>query len=216
MRLHQVIRENCRIILSSLDMQNHGLWKFQKADSESKIIESAIEITATVPQLAGYLEQLELRRLTKGLLSVESLEQPRLEKITGPGTMEYTSHFGNAPSPFRRGDTPTSPQSTSQLAPRPAPQPTPKSTTHPIPHHKPSTMSTPTATTQKPTPTSQPDLPHPLVVPNPPASTTCSSNSTASLESPCYPPLSAPGSETASPGWKISPTPRISRAYKTS
>lgn len=134
LRLHQVIRKNCQIILSSSDTQSHGLWKFQKAESESKIIEFAIEITATVPQLAGYLDQVEIRRLSKVTLPLrlsdtftgsEAPDQPRLEKITGPGTMEYTSHFGNAPSPFRRGDTPTTPQ------------PTPQST----PYRKPSTIS---------------------------------------------------------------------------
>jgi hypothetical protein len=148
LRLHQVIRKNCQILLSSSDMRNHAQWKFQKADSESKIIEFAIEVTASVPQLAGYLEQLEMRRLNKGtyplrlsdtLTGTEAPDHPRLEKITGPGTMEYTSHFGNAPSPFRRGDTPTSPQSTPHLAPQPAPQ----LTTKPLSaaHRKPSTMS---------------------------------------------------------------------------
>jgi hypothetical protein len=67
-----------------------------------------------VPQLAGYLGQLEYRRLPKTLplrvseasaASEPFQEQPRLAKIVGSGTMEYTSHFGNEPSPFRRGNT---------------------------------------------------------------------------------------------------------------
>ncbi|KAL5115518.1 hypothetical protein ACEQ8H_006581 [Pleosporales sp. CAS-2024a] len=113
LRLHQVISRQCHDILSSSMTQNPGIWKAQQADSNAKIIEFAIDISATVPQLAGYLEQIENQRLHKDGLPLhlstnnvhsQDSEQPHLPKMTGNGTMEYTTHFGDGPSPFRRGN----------------------------------------------------------------------------------------------------------------
>jgi hypothetical protein len=89
------------------------MWKAQQAESQAQIELLAIEIAATVPQLAGYHEQLEHLRLTdEGLplrprpwsFKTEAHEIPDAVKVTASGSMEYDAHFGNDPSPFRKGE----------------------------------------------------------------------------------------------------------------
>jgi hypothetical protein len=70
-----------------------------------------------VPQLAGYLEQLEYRRLAKEALPVRvAKKSPEVQPAKPPqscpnirssGSMQYNTHFGNEPSPFRKGVTPS-------------------------------------------------------------------------------------------------------------
>jgi hypothetical protein len=114
LRLHQVILRQCRILLSSSHMQQQSSLKAQRAESEAQIMNFAIEISATVPQLAGYLEQLSYHQPTEQIFTVrpsqtsaevELKKPPQLVKSTG--TMEYSAHFGDEPSPFRRGISPS-------------------------------------------------------------------------------------------------------------
>jgi hypothetical protein len=84
--------------------------------SQAQIEHLSVEIAATVPQLAGYIEQLEHRRLSEQDLPVRFTKtSPEVQVAkplrTGPrirnsGSMQYNTHFGDEPSPFRRGVTP--------------------------------------------------------------------------------------------------------------
>jgi hypothetical protein len=113
LRLHQVIRRQCRIIISSPRVRQCTSLKSQQEASKAKIISYSVEIAATVPQLAGYLTQLTIGQTTEPVLSSSSPEAivdrnhvgpPRLARITG--TVDYSAHFGEGPSPFRRGTSP--------------------------------------------------------------------------------------------------------------
>jgi hypothetical protein len=83
------------------------------------MVNLAVEIAATVPQLAGYLDQLAFAESTElGIPSnfshtpIESqlLEPSVPAKCTGP--LEYNSRFGEEPSPLTKG-TPRKPSATS-------------------------------------------------------------------------------------------------------
>lgn len=71
----------------------------------------AIEIAASLPQLAGYIEQLENRRVAEGIRPVraasttDSAQQPRAGKIIRAGPTEYDAQN---PSASRKGDEPPS------------------------------------------------------------------------------------------------------------
>jgi hypothetical protein len=101
--------------LSSDAGQDYKQLKAQQANSNAKIESFALEISATIPQLAGYVEQLEYRRQhsehvlpmrrVKGAPVMKGLEAPQIVKLPATGSIDYSTHFGGAPSPFRRGDT---------------------------------------------------------------------------------------------------------------
>ncbi|KAH7384082.1 hypothetical protein DE146DRAFT_622961 [Phaeosphaeria sp. MPI-PUGE-AT-0046c] len=119
LRLHQVILRQCRLILSSLPAQYVGTWKIQQAESKAQIELLAIEIVATIPQLAGYHESLEYQRLTEKelpLRSATSLSKAKTEEVPDTaqvielGTMDNTTFFGNDPKPFPKGEIPVSQQ----------------------------------------------------------------------------------------------------------
>lgn len=82
----------------------------QNAASEAQISELAIEIAATVPQLAGYLEQLQHpHEITEevshvsfaDMSSLNPDKQPHLSTRIGAATIELSSHFIYDPGPFR-------------------------------------------------------------------------------------------------------------------
>jgi hypothetical protein len=82
----------------------------QQAKSTVNIVNLAVEIAATVPQLAGYLDQLAFPEPSELDSSPDFSEAPidsQLLELTvrakNTGTMEYSSHFGDGPNSFRRG-----------------------------------------------------------------------------------------------------------------
>jgi hypothetical protein len=114
LRLHQVVLRQCRIVLSSYARQDDEQVKTQQAKSTAKIESLAIEISATIPQLAGYVEKLEYRRQhpehvlpvrhVNGDIAMEGFAASQIGKLSATGSIDYSTHFGGAPSPFRRGD----------------------------------------------------------------------------------------------------------------
>ncbi|KAF1921592.1 hypothetical protein BDU57DRAFT_510489 [Ampelomyces quisqualis] len=122
LRLHQVILRQCPDIISSSPTQDQGQWRSQQTGSRAMIETLAIEIAASLPQLAGYLERLESRRIaerdlpvrvTKMTSTTEPSQLPRVGKVTRSGITKYDTHFSNDPSPFRKCD------NTSSLRPDP-------------------------------------------------------------------------------------------------
>jgi hypothetical protein len=81
----------------------------QQRMSEAQILEQAMEISASVPQLAGYLEQLEphLRasefvlpvRFSDRAPNLERGELPHFAKRIASAAVEYSSHFVCDPDP---------------------------------------------------------------------------------------------------------------------
>jgi hypothetical protein len=61
LRLNQVILRQCHLWLSSSLPQDEQFLSALKAESEANIIYFALEISATVPQLGGYLELVKSR-----------------------------------------------------------------------------------------------------------------------------------------------------------
>ncbi|KAF1943776.1 hypothetical protein EJ02DRAFT_453028 [Clathrospora elynae] len=59
LRLHQVILFQCQIFALSSRSSNSTFLSTQKSESEAHIVSLAMEIVATVPQLAGYLQDLD-------------------------------------------------------------------------------------------------------------------------------------------------------------
>lgn len=110
-----MILRQSRVLLSTLAVQQLDELKLQEAESQTQIERLAIEIVATVPQLAGYHEQLEYRRLSERDLPLrsgtwpfkaESDEVPADASFSAPDSMEYTAFYGNEPSPSRKGEAP--------------------------------------------------------------------------------------------------------------
>lgn len=94
LRLHQVILRQCHILLSSSLPENGGLLVAQKAKSEAKILFFALEISASVPQLAGYLEQVERDKTThpahpEKVFKEGPVELPHLAKQVCSNMIEY-------------------------------------------------------------------------------------------------------------------------------
>jgi hypothetical protein len=115
LRLHQVILRQCHIYVPTLSPQDRDSWQIQIEHSEAQIEHFSLEIAATVPQLAGYHQQLEDRRLSNQPLPVRVTKSPEVQpaktlrhgpKIRNSGSMQYNTRFGDEPSPFRRGVTP--------------------------------------------------------------------------------------------------------------
>jgi hypothetical protein len=80
--------------------------------TKAQIDHLSIEIAATVPQLAGYIDQLEHQRLSKQNpplhvakknLEVQPAKPPRPSRVRNSGSIQYNTYFGDEPSPFRRG-----------------------------------------------------------------------------------------------------------------
>jgi hypothetical protein len=98
-----------------LPIQDRGPWQNQLEHSQAQIEHLSIEIAATVPQLAGYIDQLEHQRLSKQGFSlrvaknspkVQPAKAPRPPRIQTSESVQYNTHFGDEPSPFRRGVAP--------------------------------------------------------------------------------------------------------------
>lgn len=110
LRLHQVILRQCHILASS---PHEGYEKFlatQTPESEANIIYFASEILATVPQLSGYLEQVQ-RNLERTEITPPPPPPGTLPREAPVGlshslrnvcatTMEYKSHFLYDQGPF--------------------------------------------------------------------------------------------------------------------
>lgn len=84
LRLHQVIVRQCHILLSSDVLEDEHSLLAQKAKSEANIIHFALEIAASVPQLGGYLKQVQYN-LTS---SDTTLSTP--SSISVPGTLDQS------------------------------------------------------------------------------------------------------------------------------
>ncbi|KAF2825578.1 hypothetical protein CC86DRAFT_293941 [Ophiobolus disseminans] len=92
LRLHQVILRQCRILLSSLALpKDENFLVAQKEKSEAEIVHFALEISATVPQLAGYLEQ-------------NPVALPPPTRHIFANTVEYKSHLPYDHGPFGETD----------------------------------------------------------------------------------------------------------------
>lgn len=107
-----MVLRQCRIILATVPDQYVSVWKAQQAESQAQIELFAIEIAATVPQLAGYHERLEHLRLAEEELPLRSRpwsfkteadDMRDAAKANTSGSMKYDAQFDNDPSPFRKG-----------------------------------------------------------------------------------------------------------------
>lgn len=101
----------CRLILAIIPEQQK--WKAQQAESQACVELLASEIAASVPQLAGYHEQLERQRLAEEDLPLRSRpwpfkaeadEVPDDAKVTSSGIIGDDVHYSNEPGPFRKGN----------------------------------------------------------------------------------------------------------------
>ncbi|KAH7083584.1 hypothetical protein FB567DRAFT_87865 [Paraphoma chrysanthemicola] len=109
-RLHQVVLRQCHILRASSGPKDVEFLNRHQTESEARILEQAIEISATVPQLAGYLEQLEPHfnasdhtlpaRFSERASNLEPGELPHFAKRVASAAVEYSSHFVYDPNPL--------------------------------------------------------------------------------------------------------------------
>jgi hypothetical protein len=109
--VHQVILRQCHIYIPTLSPQDRDPWQTQQEHSEAQIEYFSTEIAATVPQLAGYHQQLEHRRLAKPSLTLRVTKSPEVQlanlprrdpKFASSGDTQYNTQSGDEPSPLGR------------------------------------------------------------------------------------------------------------------
>jgi hypothetical protein len=97
--------------MPTLSPQDRKSLQTQQEHSEAQIEYFSTEIAATVPQLAGYHQQLEYRRLANPSLTVRVAKTPEVQpanlprrdpKFASSGDMRHNTQSGDEPSPLRR------------------------------------------------------------------------------------------------------------------
>jgi hypothetical protein len=101
--VHQVILRQCHIYVPTLSSQNRNPWQAQIEHSEAQIRYFSIEIAATVPQLAGYHQQLEHRRLANPSLTVRVTKGSGMQPANLPRCDPKIAISGDEPSPLGKG-----------------------------------------------------------------------------------------------------------------
>ncbi|KAJ4362540.1 hypothetical protein N0V83_010634 [Neocucurbitaria cava] len=143
LRLHQVILRQSHILESSTLPDESGVLRTQQSDSGALIYALAVEISATVPQLAGYIDQLDVYRtnseryaqapptdLPPSLIPPRHRDSTRIAEPTAPPPPSNPApHPTHLYAPSQNPTNPPSPPS-STAAPPPVPAP-PTHSPHP-------------------------------------------------------------------------------------